>query len=360
MVKGTVTDETNQPVAGVNVVEQGTTNGTITDMNGNYSLEVSGPNAILQYSFIGSRTITQKVGNQTSINVVLQEDSQALSEVVVVGFGTQKKVNLTGSVSTVASKALESRPVANVSQALQGLVPGLNFSYAGSGNGGELNNDMKLNIRGGGTIGDGSKSSPLVLIDGMEGDMNALNPQDIESVSVLKDAAASSIYGSRAPFGVILITTKKGSAGKISVNYNNSFRWSSAINTPDIADSYTYAQYFNRAAENMGEPDVLHRNGLNALRHIRKERIFRQPYRILITRPVGIGREIPITTGTISILIMPRFHRNMPSVPMGEVRNINSMCLPIIWTRAVCSNLIRIRCNVIPLPVKSMLSRQIG
>ena len=96
----------------------------------------------------------------------MQEDSQALSEVVVVGFGTQKKVNLTGSVSTVASKALESRPVANVSQALQGLVPGLNFSYAGSGNGGELNNDMKLNIRGGGTIGDGSKSSPLVLIDG--------------------------------------------------------------------------------------------------------------------------------------------------------------------------------------------------
>lgn len=112
----------------------------------------------------------------------------------------RRNVNLTGSVSTVASKALESRPVANVSQALQGLVPGLNFSYAGSGNGGELNNDMKLNIRGGGTIGDGSKSSPLVLIDGMEGDMNALNPQDIESVSVLKDAAASSIYGSRSSF----------------------------------------------------------------------------------------------------------------------------------------------------------------
>lgn len=253
VVKGVVTDDNNQPLAGVNVVEQGTTNGTITDMNGNYSLELSDPNAVLQFSFIGSKTIMQKVGNQTSINVVLQEDSQTLSEVVVVGFGTQKKVNLTGSVSTVASKALESRPVMNVSQALQGLVPGLNFSYAGSGNGGELNNEMKLNIRGGGTIGDGSKSSPLVLIDGMEGDMNALNPQDIESVSVLKDAAASSIYGSRAPFGVILITTKKGTAGKIAVNYNNSFRWSSAINTPDIADSYTYAQYFNRAAENMGE-----------------------------------------------------------------------------------------------------------
>ena len=163
VVKGTVTDETNQPVAGVNVVEQGTTNGTITDMNGNYSLEVSGPNAILQYSFIGSRTITQKVGNQTSINVVLQEDSQALSEVVVVGFGTQKKVNLTGSVSTVASKALESRPVANVSQALQGLVPGLNFSYAGSGNGGELNNDMKLNIRGGGTTFSPPPSDAMIL-----------------------------------------------------------------------------------------------------------------------------------------------------------------------------------------------------
>lgn len=251
-ITGTIVDVNGDPIIGANIVVKGTTNGTITDIDGHFTIEADSK-SVLSISYIGYLTKDVVVGNLQNISVVLLEDTKTLEEVVVIGFGTQKKVNLTGSVSTVASKALESRPVTNVSQALQGLVPGLNFSYAGSGNGGELNNDMKLNIRGGGTIGTGSTSSPLILIDGMEGDMNALNPQDIENVSVLKDAAASSIYGSRAPFGVILITTKKGTAGKISVNYNNNFRWSSAINTPDIADSYTYAQYFNRAAENMGE-----------------------------------------------------------------------------------------------------------
>ena len=251
-ITGTIVDANGDPIIGANIVVKGTTNGTITDIDGHFTIEADSK-SVLSISYIGYLTKDVVVGNLQNISVVLLEDTKTLEEVVVIGFGTQKKVNLTGSVSTVASKALESRPVTNVSQALQGLVPGLNFSYAGSGNGGELNNDMKLNIRGGGTIGTGSTSSPLILIDGMEGDMNALNPQDIENVSVLKDAAASSIYGSRAPFGVILITTKKGTAGKISVNYNNNFRWSSAINTPDIADSYTYAQYFNRAAENMGE-----------------------------------------------------------------------------------------------------------
>ena len=149
----------------------------------------------------------------------IRDSSQALDEVVVVGFGTQKKVNLTGSVAVVDSKKLQSRPVATVTEAMQGLVPGMNFSYGGTG-GAEINQNMKINIRGTGTIGTGSNASPLVLIDGMEGDMNVLNPNDIETISILKDAAASSIYGSRAPFGVILITTKKGKAGKVMVNYN--------------------------------------------------------------------------------------------------------------------------------------------
>ena len=162
VVKGTVTDETNQPVAGVNVVEQGTTNGTITDMNGNYSLEVSGPNAILQYSFIGSRTITQKVGNQTSINVVLQEDSQALSEVVVVGFGTQKKVNLTGAVEQVTSEVFDNRSVPNVTQALQGSIPNLNIQLTD----GKPTRSASYNVRGTTSIGQGG--SALVLIDGVE------------------------------------------------------------------------------------------------------------------------------------------------------------------------------------------------
>ena len=132
----------------------------------------------------------------------------------------------------------------------------MNFSYASEGNGGEIGADMKVNIRWAGTIGDGSNASPLILIDGMEGNMNMLNPNDIESISVLKDAAASSIYGSRAPFGVVLITTKIGKAGKVIINYNNSFRWSEAINLPDLADAYTYAMYFNKMQLNDGKTAV--------------------------------------------------------------------------------------------------------
>lgn len=171
-----------------------------------------------------------------------------LEEVVVVGFGTQKKENLTGAVSQVTSEAFEGRSVSNVAQALQGAMPGLNITQSQ----GYLDASPSINIRGIGTIGEDSSGSPLVLIDGMEGDMNRLNPQDIESVSVLKDAAASSIYGSRAPFGVILITTKKGKEGKLSINYNNSFRWNKSINMPKQVDSYTFATYFNEAATNAG------------------------------------------------------------------------------------------------------------
>ena len=142
------------------------------------------------------------------MNIILKDNTQTLDEVVVVAFGTQKKVNVTGSVSTVGAKEISARPVNSTIEALQGMVPGMNIS-TGDG-GGSLGSDKKFNIRGVGTIGAGSKVEPLVLIDGMEGDMNAINPQDIENISVLKDAAASSIYGSRAPGGVILITTKKG------------------------------------------------------------------------------------------------------------------------------------------------------
>ncbi|MEG2856825.1 TonB-dependent receptor [Bacteroides sp.] len=251
-ISGTIVDSKGEAIIGANVRIKGAPIGTITDLDGNFSLEAN-PKDVLEVTYIGYLKQDVTVGNQKQLRIVLVDDTQTLDEVVVVGFGTQKKVNLTGSVSTVTAKSLASRPVVNVSQALQGLVPGLNFSYDSKGNGGELNQNMKMNIRGGGTIGSGSNSAPLVLIDGMEGDMNALNPQDIENISVLKDAAASSIYGSRAPFGVILITTKKGSAGKATINYNNSFRWTNAINQPRTADSYTYAKYFNRASANAGE-----------------------------------------------------------------------------------------------------------
>lgn len=244
-VTGQVSDDLG-PVTGASVVVKGTTNGNITDMDGNFSLENVKNGDIIQVSFIGYTTQEITYTGQTFLRVQLKEDTQTLDEVVVVGFGTQKKVNLTGSVATVSSEALEARPVVNATQALQGLVPGLQITQTG----GSLETTPNINVRGTTTIGEGSSGSPLVLIDGMEADINSVNPQDIENISVLKDAAASSIYGSRAPFGVILITTKSGKIGKTSVNYNNNFRISSPINMPEMMDSYTFATYFNDAYAN--------------------------------------------------------------------------------------------------------------
>lgn len=246
-VSGKVTDDVG-PVIGANVSVVGTTNGTITDGEGRFVLRNVKEGDFIQISFIGYITQKIKFIGQSAIEVKLALDFQKLNEVVVVGFGTQKKVNLTGAVSTVNAENLESRPVQNALQSLQGIVPGLQIST----NSGMLDKKMDINIRGIGTIGEGSIGGPLVLIDGMEGDINSVNPQDIENVSVLKDAAASSIYGSRAPFGVILVTTKAGKNGQLSVNYNNSFRWSSPVKMPKQMDSYTFAIYFNDASINAG------------------------------------------------------------------------------------------------------------
>ena len=245
-IKGTVKDAIGEPVIGANVKLKGTTQGTITDIDGNFTLNVPNTKGILQVSYIGYTNQEVPLNGKSVVAVVLREDTEMLDEVVVVGFGTQKKVNLTGSVGIASAKDLESRPVMNATQALQGVVPGLQITT----NSGELDKNMNINIRGAGTIGDGSSASPLILIDGMEGDINTVNPQDIENISILKDASSSSIYGSRAPFGVILITTKKGKAGKATINYNNSFRFSSPMNMPQMMDSYTFANYFNAASVN--------------------------------------------------------------------------------------------------------------
>lgn len=237
------------PVAGASVIVKGTTNGIMTDMDGNFTLEGVKKGDIIVISFIGYTTQEIPYTGQSSLQVKLVEDTQKLDEVVVVGFGTQKKVNLTGSVGTVNSEALESRPVMSATQALQGMVSGLQISSSS----GSLEKTADIQVRGTATIGEGSSGSPLVLIDGMEGDINSINPQDIENISVLKDAAASSIYGSRAPFGVILITTKSGRTGKPVVNYNNSFRWNDPVKTPNQMDSYTFATFYNDAAVNAGQ-----------------------------------------------------------------------------------------------------------
>lgn len=246
-ITGHVTDENGEPVIGATVKIVGTAQGTVTDMDGHFTLDAPSK-VMLEISYIGylSQKVVATPGK--AVKVVLQEDATNLDELVVVGFATQKKVNLTGSVGVATSKDIESRPVTSAVQALQGLVPGLKITTTT----GELNSTMQINVRGEGTIGDGSSGSPLILIDGMEGNLNTVNPQDIENISVLKDAAASSIYGSRAPFGVILVTTKNGQKGKMQVNYNNSFRISTPINLPDMMDSYTFAVMLNQAQINSG------------------------------------------------------------------------------------------------------------
>ena len=248
-VRGTVRDMRGDPLIGVTVMITGTSIGTVTDMGGVFTLTNVPTDAKLEFSYVGMKSQSIPVNGRTSMDVVLEEETAELEEVVVVGYGTQKKINLTGAVSSVNNETLQNRPIVNVGQALQGLVPGLYITQ----NFGSLENRPSINIRGIGTIGEGSLGTPLILIDGAEGDINSLNPQDIESVSVLKDAAASSIYGSRAPFGVILITTKEGKRGKPVININSNWRSGGPNLIPNMMDSYTFALFFNDAGINAGQ-----------------------------------------------------------------------------------------------------------
>lgn len=249
-VSGKVLDNNNETIIGGTVIEKGTTNGTTTDFDGNFNLSVGSRNAVLVVSYVGMKTQEISVGAKNSgLVIVLQPDTKVLDEVVVVGFGTQKKINSTGAVKSIDAKALESRPISNAVQGLQGVIAGLNIT---NDNGGGLGQSMSINIRGLGTIGEGSNSSPLVLIDGIEGDLSTINPNDIENISVLKDAAAASIYGSRAPFGVILVTTKSGAEQKTAVTYTGNVRVSNPVAVPRAVDSYTYALMVNDAYSNSG------------------------------------------------------------------------------------------------------------
>ena len=260
-VSGVVSDQKGSGLPGVAVFVENTPYGTTTDRDGKFVLRIP-EKAALTFSFLGYVPQTIPVEGKTYLSVVLAEDAQELNEVVVIGFGTQKKVNLTGAVATADVKQLEDRPVQNVLQSLQGLVPGLNVTVGGGG--GFLNAKPSIDIRGVGTIGYGSSGSPLTLVDGIEADLTTINPDDIESISVLKDAASAAIYGSRAPFGVILVTTKKGKSGKATISYTNNFRFSSPIGLPEMANSYEFALTFNTASNNAGwgnffNPDVVQR-----------------------------------------------------------------------------------------------------
>ena len=243
VLKGAVKDQNGEPVIGANVVVKGTTNGTVTDVDGNFTLEVSNTDVLL-VSFIGYMTREIPVKDRNILNINLIEDTKSLDEVVVVGYGTQKKVNLTGAVNVISNEDFENRQASTVSQLLQGAAPGFNFDI-GSQDGFEPGATMNISIRGMG--------SPYVVIDGFPGDLNNLNPEDIESVSVLKDAAASAIYGARAPYGVILVTTKKGKKNeKVSVSYTGNLIVKTAQKLPESLDSYTWTRILNEAGDNMG------------------------------------------------------------------------------------------------------------
>lgn len=229
ILSGVIFDQQGEPVVGASILVKGTTKGTSTDIDGKYSLENVDDNAILIISYIGFQTIELQAGSKDVVKIVLEEDSKLLEEVVVVGYGVQKKVNLTGAVSMVSmEKALGNRPVTNVGTALQGTIPGL-FISGGSAPG----QSKSFNIRGTTSINGGG---PLILVDNVPAQIDLINPEDIESVSVLKDAASAAIYGARAAFGVILITTKKANKNsRLQLNYNNNFGFEKSINRPEQA-----------------------------------------------------------------------------------------------------------------------------
>ncbi len=242
-VDGTVKDQNGAPLPGANILEKGTTNGIQTDFEGNFSIQVANENAVLVISYLGFATKEISLNGQTEVSIVMEEDASGLDEVVVVGYGTEKKANLTGSVSTVSANTLETSSVPNSANLLKGRLPGVEVTQP-SGRPG--NDDPIIRIRGLGSFG--ASSSPLILIDGIIGSITSIAPNDIESVTVLKDAASASIYGARAANGVILITTKKAKTGEASFEYRMDTGLQSATAVRELIwDSAEYMELFNSA-----------------------------------------------------------------------------------------------------------------
>ena len=244
-ITGNISDENGTPLPGANILEKGTTNGTQADFDGNFTISIEDENAILVVSYIGFATKEVQVNSQTNLSINLEESSAGLDEVVVVGFGTQKKLNLTGAVSSIQSEDLENRPITSASQALQG-VQGVYINQIG----GQPGNDAAtIRVRGVGTLND---NNPLILVNGIEFSINDLNPNDIESITVLKDAASAAIYGSRAANGVVLVTTKKGSQ-KSEISYSTSVGIQEVISLPRVVkDPIQWMELYSQAQLNFG------------------------------------------------------------------------------------------------------------
>src|SRR5690625_339517 len=242
-VQGQVVDAaTEDPLPGVSIVLQGTTTGTSTDVDGNFELNLPQLEGVLEISYIGYETVQIDIDGRSSIDVSLQETAIEGEDVIVVGYGTQERINLTGSVGAVRGDALENRPIANVGEGLQGLVPNLNVSVPS----GDPADSPRFNIRGYESINGGS---PLILVDGIPMDINSINPSDIESISVLKDAAAAAVYGARGAFGVILVETKSGRTGE-ALNVSLNTQWSMArpiFNMDPVTDPHQFILARNMA-----------------------------------------------------------------------------------------------------------------
>ncbi|MBE9602233.1 TonB-dependent receptor [Pedobacter sp. MC2016-24] len=244
-IKGLVTDAEGNGIPGVGVKIKGASRGVVTDKDGRYMIEAEAGD-VLVFSYVGYVTREIPAGSQSTVNVKLEIEDASLNEVVVVGYGTQKKVNLTGAVSQVTGKDLVARPMGQTSAALQGMAPGVTVKQSSGRPGGDGGN---IRIRGIGTIG---VADPLVMIDGIEGSINNIDPNLIESISILKDAASSSIYGSRAANGVILVTTKRATADQINISYNNYIGWQDPTNMPKLVNSLDYMLLLNEAYTNTG------------------------------------------------------------------------------------------------------------
>lgn len=248
-VSGQVLDETDSPLPGVNVIEKGTSNGTTTNVDGKFVINVADEKSVLLFSFIGYETQEVTVGNQTIVSVKLLVKVESLGEVVVVGYGVQKKANVTGAVGSVDAKEIEKLNVTSTSQMLQGQVAGVTVTQT-SGQPGKEN--VSIRIRGQGTFSSAG-NSPLVLVDGLASSMDNVDFNDIASVSVLKDAASASIYGTRAANGVVLLETKRGKDGKARINYNGYVGFQQPREIPQIVDSWVYAEMMNEALVNDGQ-----------------------------------------------------------------------------------------------------------
>lgn len=242
-VIGTVIDESGSGLPGVSILVKGTQRGTTTDPNGKYKIDVPNGEATLVFSFVGYLSQEVVVGNRSQLNINLKVDTKALEEVVVVGYGTQKKVNVIGSVSQISSKDIDNRPVTQVSQAITGQMPGVTVVQS-TGRPGLSGGQIR--VRGVGSFG--ATPDALVLIDGIAGTMNDINPNDIKTISVLKDASSAAIYGARSANGVILITTKSGTSNKLSVGYDGYVGFNNATALPDFVNSADYAEMYNIAS----------------------------------------------------------------------------------------------------------------